>query len=673
MSDPLLEINQLSVSYEQRGVHLPVIRNFSLALAPGEAYGLVGESGCGKTTLAFTLMRFLPPNGRVEGGSVILDGEEVLQLEGRALRAWRGRKAVMVYQEPASALNPTMKIGVQVAETYRYALQFSRAEAEASAVEALARVALPNPTEIAHRYPHELSGGQQQRVVIAMALAANPCLLVLDEPTTGLDATVEAEVLDLVAELRNTIDAAILLISHNLGLLARMCDRVGVLYSGRLVEEGRARDVFDNPSHPYTHGLVHCVPRLGSTRRSAALIPIPGSLPPLGFTASGCSFAPRCPLARPSCRDAEPELRPTIGSQLARCFFSEEVGSLASAQAESSLESRAAPAGSLLEIKAAHKRFGTVVAVDDVDLEIREGEILGLVGESGSGKSTLARIVAGLATPDSGVLQLEGETLGKTVEARSPAQRRALQMVFQDTASTLNPRHTVRQVLKRAIVKLGGTSSVEELAAGVSLDPQRHLDVRSTTLSGGQKQRVAIGRAFAGDPSPKLVVCDEPVSSLDVSVQANVLNLLGRLADEEGVAYLFISHDLAVVNYLADRIAVMYLGQIVEEGTAGDVFVGPSHPYTEALVSAIPTLDFERPRERIRLSGTASSPGSIESGCRFHPRCPRKVGAICETDTPPWSDAGDGHRIRCHIPVADLRDLQRPLDTLSTSIRKENT
>ena len=264
------------------------------------------------------------------------------------------------------------------------------------------------------------------------------------------------------------------------------------------------------------------------------LIPIPGSLPQLGFIASGCSFAPRCPLARPTCREAEPELRPTVGSQLARCFFSEEVGSLASAQGQPSLESRAGPTGSLLEIKAAHKSFGAVVAVDDVDLAIRRGEILGLVGESGSGKSTLARIVAGLATPDSGLLQLEGETLGKSVEARPRAQRRALQMVFQDPASTLNPRHTVRQVLKRAILKLGGTRSVEELAIEVSLDPQRHLDVRSTALSGGQKQRVAIGRAFAGDP--KLVVCDEPVSSLDVSVQANVLNLLGRLADEEGVA-----------------------------------------------------------------------------------------------------------------------------------------
>jgi peptide/nickel transport system ATP-binding protein len=657
MSGPVLQVEGLTVSYRRHGQDLEVLSDVTFEIGANEAFGLVGESGCGKTTAAFAIMRYLPPNGRVERGSIRLEGDDLLALDDEQLRRLRGRSMAMVYQEPGSALNPSLRVGDQVAEVFRFHEGASREEALSKAREMLMRVALPDPGRILRRYPHQLSGGQQQRVMIAMALAGNPRLLVLDEPTTGLDATVEAEVLDLIAALREELDAAILFITHNLGLIARMCERVGVLYAGRIIEEGPALELLRDPRHPYTLGLVRCAPRFGARKGEVKLDPIPGSLPPLGDSLPGCSYEPRCPLARERCRESEPALFPIGSRRASRCYFHDETQSIPVAEPSLPAVAAAKNGGVLLGVNSLSKAFKDALACDDVSLVVATGQTFGLVGESGSGKTTLARCIAGLIAPDEGEIVFAGARLTRTVGHRKRSVLRALQMVFQHPDSTLNPVHTTRYTLARAIARLRGKRRVVELAQQVRLEP-RHLGLRSAELSGGLKQRVAIGRAFAGNP--QLVLCDEPVSALDVSVQAAILNLLLDLQAREGVSYILISHDLAVVRYLADWIGVMYLGQLVEIGPADRIFLPPQHPYTEALLSAIPTLDLERPPERIRLHGPVPSLADPPPGCHFHTRCPRKLGEICEREQPTWQDAGGGHLIRCHRTPDELRQLQAP-------------
>ena len=672
---PTVAIEGLTVSYRRRGRLLRVLSDLSLRIAPGEAYGLVGESGCGKTTVAMSLMRYLPANAVVEAGRIGFQGRDLLAMGAAELRRLRGDRMAMVYQDPGTALNPTLRVGGQIAEVYRHHRGMGRPEALEAAAGMLATVRVADPARLLRRYPHELSGGQQQRVMLAMALATDPDLLVLDEPTTGLDATVEAEVLDLVEQLRDRFHAAILFVSHNLGVVARMCERVGVLYAGRLIEQAPARELFERPRHPYTLALLRCVPRLGMRKDTDRLEPIPGTLPPLGVAAPGCVYADRCPIARDRCRDGEPPLVPAgngLGDRhLARCLFPEEVAQIPASTVP------AAPAGGpvaaahdgLLRLEAVVKAYrsgGTrVVAVDGVDLEIGSGEVVGLVGESGSGKTSLARLIVGIADASAGTITLGSRPLGRR---RDREQRGAVQIVFQNPEAALNPRRTVRGILAHVLRRLAGLRRgaarerrLGELAASVRLQP-RHLDLRPAALSGGLKQRVAIARSFAGTPA--LVLCDEPTSALDVSVQAAILNLLVELQRTQGASYLFISHDLAVVRYVADRIAVMYLGgQLVDVGPAELVFAAPHHPYTEALLSAIPTLDFAAPPRRIRLSGTIPSPADPPSGCRFHTRCPRMLGEVCRTKPPPWQDGGNGHRYRCHIPPGELRALQRKAAT----------
>ncbi len=679
MSAPALSVEDLRVSYRRAGVWTPVLSSVSLTIGAGEAYGLVGESGCGKTTLALSLMRYLPRSGRVDAGVIRVDGQDLLQLGEAELRGWLGTRLAMVYQDPTSALNPSLRVGDQIAEVYRFHQALSRAEALRRARESLVGVAMPDPDSVLRRYPHQLSGGQQQRVVIAMALAGSPRLLVLDEPTTGLDATIEAEVLDLIAALRAQLNAAILLISHNLGIVARMCDRIGVMYAGRIVEEGPAREVLRSPRHPYTMGLLRCLPRPGITKDRVRLEPIPGTLPFLGDAIPGCVFHPRCALARDRCREHEPELIDAGAGRRSRCYFWDEVPRMPSGTSEAALPEAAAarrpamdgphPAvlqnGMLLEVHGLRKTYRgrgrQVVAVDDVSLGVRKGETFGLVGESGSGKTTLARCLVGLTEPDAGELTFNGTFPAWKIARRDSATLRAVQMVFQNPDTTLNPSWTVRRILERCVRILLGlrgrdrTRRVMEITRRVRLEP-RHLDLRAAHLSGGLRQRVAIARAFAGHPA--LTICDEPASALDVSVQAAILNLLADLQATEGVSYIFISHDLAVVRYLADRIGVMHLAQLVEIGRTDDVFAGPHHPYTEALLSAVSTLDAESSRPRIRLEGSIPSLAEPPSGCRFHTRCPRKLGAICEQQEPPWIDAGSGHLIRCHIAPDELRRLQ---------------
>ena len=693
-----LDVKDLEVTFHRRGRRLPVLKGVTLKIEKGQAYGLVGESGCGKTTLAMAAMRYLASNGTLDNGRVLVDGQDVSELSEEALRKWRGGKVSMVYQDPTQALSPAMRIGDQLSEVFHYHEGLDKKAALEKAEESLRRVAIPDPAATLKRYPFELSGGQQQRVVIAMALAVNPQLLILDEPTTGLDATVEAEILDLIEELRGRINAAILLITHNLGLVVRLCERVGVLYAGRLVEEGPAKQLFTDPRHPYTMGLLRCVPRLGMNKTDAALQTIPGTLPALGDPLEGCVYSARCPMAKDVCRRREPDLYAYPGDACdlgraqaesmpadpaayspnhanpvgasdrhARCYFcraTQDMPHMTPVLA-TSLEDRGAHEGDVLGIDHMVRTFKDgrkqLTAVADVSLTLRKGETFGLVGESGSGKTTLAKCVTGLIPADSGTITFEGGVLKSTAGKRSQDALRAIQMVFQNPDSTLNPAWSTRSILTRAVRKLGGAKAgsvrgkVDKLSADVRVEP-RFLFQKPTELSGGQKQRVAIARAFAGDPT--LVVCDEPASALDVSVQASILNLLVELQTNEQTSYVFISHDLAVVRYISDRIGVMYLAELIEVGAAADVFSPPHHPYTEALLSSIPRVDFEKQRERIPLRGSMPSLSEPPSGCRFHTRCHRFLGKICEEQVPPDQDAGDGHSYKCHIPPDELRVSQ---------------
>ncbi|MGX9146147.1 dipeptide ABC transporter ATP-binding protein [Mesorhizobium sp. 128a] len=660
-----LELNDLSVAYRVNGRNRAVLRNLSLNIKQGEAYGLVGESGCGKSTVALTVVRYLPRNGSITGGAISLDGQDVMKLDAEALRRARADSVSMVYQDPGKALNPSLRIGRQLTEIFELGGVTGQA-AEDRAIAMLNRVRISDPKSVMQRYPHQLSGGMQQRVAIAMALANDPTMLILDEPTTGLDATVEAEVLDLIAQLRRELSASILFISHNLAVVSNMCDRVGVLYAGMLVEEGPTDRVFSDPRHPYTVALLRCLPRGGQRKDHGRLDTIPGFLPGIGATIKGCAFADRCALATDRCRTELPPLY-DLGGRLSRCHYHEQAQALPRATPSDVTAPARKEAPAVLRVDGLNKTYAShghaLRAVKDVSVSLRPGETLGLVGESGSGKTTFARLLLGLVPPDEGgMIELEGKRLAPSLGSRSDDQIKAMQIVFQNPDSALNRSHSIRHLISRALKRLAGLKGaalqarLEELVRSVRLT-DRHLAVKPRQLSGGLKQRVAIARAFAGEP--RIVVCDEPTSALDVSVQAAILNLLADLQSKEDVSYIFISHDLGVVRYLSDKIAVLYLGRIMELGPSENVFAGPHHPYTEALLSAVPKLDHKE-TSRIRLDGEIPSATNPPSGCVFHTRCPRKIGAICEEREPPLSEAQPGHSIRCHIPYAELARLQAP-------------
>ncbi|MCK9878131.1 ABC transporter ATP-binding protein [Frankia sp. Ag45/Mut15] len=704
-----LVVEKLTVSYPSPAGPAVAVDDVSLRIRPGETYGLVGESGCGKSTLAAALAGVLPGGGRVDAGGIALDGVDVRALSARAHRRWRASAFAMVHQGTSSSLNPTVRVGAQVAQACRLA-GLSRVQARSRAVELLDAVRLPEPAAFARLWPHELSGGQQQRVGIAAALAGSPRLLVLDEPTTGLDAVVEREVLDLIQALRHRLDAAVLLISHDLALVARTCDRVGVLYAGRLVEQGPAADLLTAPRHPYTDALVAAVPRVGVSRRDRRMPTLPGQPPAPTDRPAGCTFADRCAFADEVCRASEPPLVPTSSAVAATAtaatfagFPARSAGSLARPakllagpvdvptghtvrchhsdradwlrRPERPERVAGVPAGEvrpgLLTVRGLSRGYGRTPVLTGIDLDIGHGEVLGLVGESGSGKTTLARAVVGLGPTGPGEIRLDGRLLPAPLSRRHAQDRRRVQMVFQDPEGTLNPSHTAATVLRRALVTLRGEGTVADLAGRVQLGP-RLLAMRTPRLSGGQKQRVAIGRAFAGNP--RLVVCDEPVSALDVSVQAAVLELLATARDTHGVSYLFVSHDLAVIGYLADRVAVLYRGRIVEVGPAAAVLVGPHHPYTHTL-SATPTPTTMpvdpapsgqgRPNRQDGRPGRQGWPRRVRraptatAGCGYAGSCPRRVDGVCDRVDPPLrllggAAATTAHTVRCHLDVADL-------------------
>jgi peptide/nickel transport system ATP-binding protein len=662
-----LTVQNIDITYRVRGRDLTTVRDVSFRIGRGESYGLVGESGSGKSTIALAVVRYLARNGRVSQGAIDIDGRDVLAMHSHELRELRANTVSMVYQEPGRALNPTIKVGRQVAEVFEID-GVSKAQALARSQEMLEKVRISDPAGVMNRYPHQLSGGMLQRVVIAMALAAEPSLLILDEPTTALDATVEAEVLDLISALRTEFSTSLLFISHNLAVIAKMCDRVGVLYAGELMEQGPAREVFEDPRNPYTVGLLRCIPRRGTAKNKEALDTIPGFPPSPGDTAEGCVFAERCGLVEDRCRSGEVPLYEISPTRRSRCHFHDRAQTLpriVKAQLEPAANG-SGPGEVLISAEDVSKTFHmdgeTIHGLVDVSLEVRAGETLGLVGESGSGKTTLARVLLGLTAPDQGaILAIEGAPLAETANRRTHQQQKSLQIVFQNPDSALNRRHSIRRVLSRALSKLGGyhgdalATRLRALLSEVRL-AERYLPMRPAQLSGGLKQRVAIARAFAGDP--KIVVCDEPTSALDVSVQAAILNLLNDLQRREQVSYLFISHDLGVVRYLSDRIAVLYLGRLMETGSADQVFNAPHHPYTEALLSAVPSLENGSGHERIRLEGEIPSAANPPTGCVFHTRCPRFLGDICVNTEPPLAESEPGHAIRCHIPLEELRSLQ---------------
>lgn len=678
-AQPVMQASNLSIEYRLNQAWVNAIHEVSLSIDPLEIHGLVGESGSGKTTLALALMRYLAGNARIAAGEILLDGDDLARKTDAEMRNIWGRHLNLVPQDPLASLNPSYTIGDQIAEITQLHEGLSRAQAWKRAVEMLASVKIADPETVARRYPHQLSGGMQQRVTIAMALSTQPRLLVLDEPTTALDVTTQAVILDLFRDLIHDNRAAAVYVSHDLGTVAQLCDHVTVLYAGEIMESAPVTDLFTQPLHPYTAGLLASLPH-PTAGVETRLYAIKGVAPSLVERPHGCVFAPRCPLATQRCLDEKPTLEKTGTGRTVKCHYWREIAagerSLQAAPQQYTVD--AAPREAyVLNAHDISKRFGErsllqrlagregeyVHAVDDVSLRIRERSTLGLVGESGSGKTTLARCIVALDAADSGEIELCEMQISNKLEERTKNTLKNLPMVFQNPNDTLNPYHTIGHTLERPLRMLSGEpmsraqiqARVLELLEAVRLTAE-YANRYPSELSGGEKQRVAIARAFAADPA--LVVADEPTSSLDVSVQAVILNLLKDLRAEKGASYLLISHDLDVVSYLADWIAVMYLGEIVEEGDTQDVYNPPSHPYTEALLSAIPVPDPTQKRGAVRLEGEIPSARHIPAGCRFHTRCPRKIGNICEAQAPPWRDAGEGHFIRCHIPVDELIELQ---------------
>ncbi|MBC7259064.1 MAG: ABC transporter ATP-binding protein [Chloroflexi bacterium] len=676
-SAPILRVQDLAIAYETRKGDVNAVRNVSFEIRRGETLGIVGESGCGKSTVAFGIVNFLGRNGRITNGRILFQGQDLVGRSEEELRRLRGDRIAMVYQDPMQALNPSLRIGEQLSEVLVVHRGMKRKEAEDRCIQMLRRVYMPDPANVMRRYPHQLSGGQQQRVVIAMALLNDPALLIMDEPTTALDVTVEAAVLDLVEELQKDFDTAIMYISHNLGVIARVSDSVGVMYAGELVERASVEDVFLQPHHPYTQGLMRCVPRLGMDKASSYLYPIKGRVPPPDRLPPGCVFEPRCPYARPDCSLSRPDLREVAPGHWARCLFAEEVVQSDWAPSEEVPVRLPAVQGTadekpLLSVRNARTyyevpsrqimgRKQVVKAVDGVSVEVRRGQTLGIVGESGCGKTTLVKTIVGMEKPTGGEFEFMGMDISVPVSKRSMEIIRNLQMVFQNPDSTLNPSFSVGQQIAwplrrfRNIPRKDVRREVVRLLEMMKLG-ERYYDRLPRQLSGGEKQRVGIARAIAGLPA--MVLCDEPVSALDVSVQAAVLNLLLEIQAELGTTMVFIAHDLSVVRFFCDYIAVMYLGHVVESGPAEAIYAPPYHPYTEALLSAVPFPDPTVKQKSIRLSGTVPSALNPPSGCRFHTRCPRKLGEICERETPPWQEAGNGHRIFCHIPLDELRKTE---------------
>ena len=685
---PLLDIQDLHTDIEIRSGVVHALSGVDLYVNPGETLGIVGESGSGKTMTALSLMGLLPQGGRVSSGSIFLDGQDLTKMPLHAKRKLRGTKVGMIFQDPLTSLNPTMKIGLQVCEPLRVHKKMSKKDALERAVEILKRVGMPRPEIVINNYPHQLSGGMRQRVMIAMALVCEPRILIADEPTTALDVTTQMQILDLIDELRDEYQMGVILITHDLGVVAGHTDRVAVMYAGRIVETAPTKTLFTEPKHRYTSSLMAALPER-ALAAGTKLFSIPGAPPSLTNLPVGCRFASRCLWAGAECVDRYPDLSGE-GFHTYSCFHPVQEGDESPAELQAKLEGSApvdeavAEPGTpvvygevddtvevLLDVKEASREYassgsgflkrdkGVVSAVDRVSITLKKGETYGLVGESGCGKSTMGRLIAGLEPPSGGAIELGGRDLA-TLKGRDAVRiHRDVQMMFQDSYAAMDPRMRIDQILAEpmSIQKTGNTRQIAErimeIIEQVGLT-EEILDRYPHEFSGGQLQRIGFARSLT--LAPDLIVADEPVSALDVSVQAQVLNLMKDLQAELGLSYLFISHDLAVVQYMADRIGVMYLGRIVEEGPAKEVVENPKHPYTKALIDSIPVPDpeFSHDDQAIKLTGEPPSAVNPPKGCRFRPRCPF-VGEECKMQ-PLLTE--ETHRVACHHPLLQLSTTQ---------------
>ena len=679
---PILEIEDLSISFFTRLREIPAVMDFSVVVQPGEAVGLVGESGCGKSTVALGVMQDLGVNGRVVGGTIKFKGRDLAEMSDEELRDIRGNEIAMIYQEPMASLNPAMKVGRQLMEVPMIHEGVSEEDAYKRALEVVTDVKLPDPERILKSYPHQLSGGQQQRIVIAMALMSKPALLILDEPTTALDVTVEAAVVDLVKDLGKKYNTSMLFISHNLGLVLETCDRICVMYSGEAVETGSIEDVFDKMQHPYTQALFRSIPLPGANKNARPLVAIPGNFPLPHERPEGCNFGPRCDYFQEGlCNQGNIPMAVIEGDDrhFSRCIRFKDIDWNAPITASNANE-KVAPGKVILRMDnlkkyyevAANALFGNsgekrvVKANETLSFEAREAETLAIVGESGCGKSTFAKVLMGLETATDGQILLDGQNIEKTpIENRATKTVADVQMVFQNPFDTLNPSMTIgRQIIRALEIFKYGTSDNDrrnrmlELLDLVKL-PREFAERMPRQLSGGQKQRIGIARAFAG--GARIVVADEPVSALDVSVQAAVTDLLMEIQRKEKTTLLFISHDLSIVRYLSDRVMVMYLGHVVELGSTDQVFAPPYHPYTEALLSAVPIADTSIDKKHIVLEGDIPSAMNPPSGCPFQTRCHWKdkvENNLCEREVPLVRDLANGHQIKCHLSDEMLAQME---------------
>jgi peptide/nickel transport system ATP-binding protein len=677
MSAPLLRVENLRAWIDTDRAPVRAVDGVDFHIARGETFALLGESGCGKSMTALSIMRLLPEAARIVSGSVFLDGLDLFALPEMEMRSVRGRRLAMIFQEPALSLNPVLSVGSQVGEAVRRHTSLRGTAARRRAVELLAQVGMPDPERRLEEYPFQLSGGMKQRVMIAMALAGEPDLLIADEPTTALDVTIQAQVLELLQRLQVQTGMAILLVTHDLGVVAQMAHTVAVMYAGQIVEAARAREFFRHPRHPYSRKLFASIPSERSRRQPLAVIR--GTVPALDRKFVGCRFADRCDEAWERCWREAPAWTPLgdgvgvschqyqgsgIGSQGSEGAPRASQGELpARAWAASAAHPERQAAGPLLQVfdlkvhfpihRGVLKRVvGHVRAVDGVSLELEPGRTLAVVGESGSGKTTLGKAILQLIRPSAGRVLFQGTDLTGLSRRRLRPLRRALQIVFQDPYSSLNPRMRVADILLEGMraLKVGAADGeraqrVLELLAQVGLPAEARLRYPHE-FSGGQRQRIAIARALAVEP--QLIVCDEPTSALDLSVQAQILNLLGELQERLGLAYLFITHNMGVVAHLAHRVAVVYLGRIVEQGSVDEVLKAPRHPYTRALLSAVPVIDPDSRREIIRLPGDLPSPAHPPAGCHFHPRCPQAMD-VCRRAYPGETRLSATRSVHCHL------------------------
>ena len=693
MPAPLLAIDDLRVEFATPRGMLRAVDSVSLTIAPGEVRGLVGESGSGKSSVALSILRLLGPGGRVSGGSIRFGDRDLLRLPESQLRELRGNRIAIVFQDPLTSLTPSLRIGEQLAETIVTHRRVGRAEAWRQSIQLLDQVGIGDPAARARQFPHQFSGGMRQRVSLALALSCSPDLLILDEPTTALDVTIQAQILDLIEQLRDRLSLSVLFITHDLGVIVRICDSVSVLYGGRVVEEGPLERLFQQPLHPYTKGLLASVPTLACDRRGQRLPFIAGRVPDLVDAPPGCIFAARCPFVETRCHDPQC-LAPAGERRLAACWKADRLSStpwpLQLPHAGAEQPHAAATNGSALTVQDLTKDYTLtgfwdslrversstglprlaarptkLRAVDDVSLTIAPRETLGLVGESGCGKTTLGRAIVGLVEPSTGQIRLDGRAPAAMSRDELRRYRKDVQIIFQNPDSSLNPRMTIRQILARPLelYRLADGRQIERrvfsLLETVQLSPA-HARRYPHQLSGGEKQRVGIARALAAEP--RFIICDEPISALDVSVRASILNLLQDLKEQFGLGYLFIAHDLAVVRHISDRIAVMYRGRIVELGTVDEIFAPPYHPYTQALLSAIPLVDYaERKRRRIHLEGGVIARALGAAGCNFADRCQWKIGPVCDNVTPPDRRIGPGRWIHCHHDLEFLNKLDPTL------------